>query len=262
MTENLIIDGERKYFVMVPNIIDDLGLSVYAFRLYVHMKRRAGEGLDGKCFESTKNLAKLCSMSIGKVTASKKELADNGLITIETKNRPSGGRPYHEIKISDVWKANVDRFSKGNDHLGDSNSKEEQVHHVNLASSPRELTSSPREPKKNPHNKNPLNENPKREGSNSEEEESQNPSLSKDFNLFDTIVEELKKSGQGVDADRLYVCIEAWRLVCAEALSEGKRWNPNNVNAILERYAPGGIENEEPYILDQLIQQFSSSEED
>jgi hypothetical protein len=32
----------RKYRIEIPNLIDDAGLSVYALRLYVHLKRVTG----------------------------------------------------------------------------------------------------------------------------------------------------------------------------------------------------------------------------
>ena len=45
MQNNLICDhsNDRNHFTIIPNIIDDLGLYVYAYRLYGHIKRVAGE---------------------------------------------------------------------------------------------------------------------------------------------------------------------------------------------------------------------------
>lgn len=107
MTDNLIIDNtsERKYFTMLPNLIDDLGLSVYAFRLYCHIKRVTGE--DGMCWQSTERLSKACRMSVHSVVDAKKELADAKLITIKSVKRPGGGRDFHVITIRDVWGKNL-----------------------------------------------------------------------------------------------------------------------------------------------------------
>ena len=106
MTENLIIDAsERKYFTMLPNLIDDLGLSVYAFRLYCHIKRVTGE--DGKCWQSTETLVKACRMSVHSVVDAKRELKDAKLITVKLVKRPGGGRDFHVVTIRDVWELNL-----------------------------------------------------------------------------------------------------------------------------------------------------------
>jgi len=131
----------RKYFIQIPNLIDDLDLSVYAFRLYVHLKRVAGD--DGTCWQSTRTLSKECGISMGKIPDTKKELKDKGLITIEHKPTKRGGRDYHEITLVDIWQKNMDTYASSPDEL---------------ASSPDELASSPHELKKNSiknnHNKN------------------------------------------------------------------------------------------------------------
>jgi hypothetical protein len=106
MTENLIIDAqERKYFTMLPNVVDDLGLSVYAFRLYCHIRRVTGE--DGKCWQSTETLAKASGMSVHAVVDAKRELAAANLVTITTVKRPGGGRAFHVITIRDIWERNL-----------------------------------------------------------------------------------------------------------------------------------------------------------
>jgi len=120
MTDTLIIDqsGDRKYYSQIPHLIDDLGLSVYGFRLYCHLKRVTGE--DGQSWQSTKTLATCCNMSIGSVVLAKQELVDNRLIKITETKSKHGGRDYHLITIVDIWKRNINLFSK------------EQVHVVNL----------------------------------------------------------------------------------------------------------------------------------
>ncbi|GAF99333.1 unnamed protein product, partial [marine sediment metagenome] len=51
MEQNQVRSEDRAYFTMMPNIIDDMGLDPYAFRLYVHLRRVAGE--NGACWQST-----------------------------------------------------------------------------------------------------------------------------------------------------------------------------------------------------------------
>jgi len=96
----------RKYRTEIPNLIDDAGLSVYAMRLYVHIKRVAGD--KGKCTQSTRTMAEHCNMSVGKVSASKKELLDAALIRIRKVKVSSGYSD--EITIVDVWDENFDIY--------------------------------------------------------------------------------------------------------------------------------------------------------
>ncbi len=100
--------NDRAYFTMIPNIVGECGLSVYAFRLYCQIKRVAGE--DGKCWQSTRTLAKNCKMSLGSVSKAKIELEEAGLIVISQKKMPYGGMDYHEIVVVDIWKRNVNEY--------------------------------------------------------------------------------------------------------------------------------------------------------
>jgi hypothetical protein len=99
----------RRYFTMIPNIIDDLDLSPYAFRLYVHLKRVAGD--EGTCYQNRDTLAEKCHMSAGSVTEAKNELVALGLIEIEDQPTTHGGKPYHIITITDVWDKNHSNYS-------------------------------------------------------------------------------------------------------------------------------------------------------
>src|SRR5690606_30289455 len=79
------------------------------FRLYCHIRRRAGE--EGKCYENTANLARACQMSAATVSRSKKELKEWGLIDIEKIERGHGEFAYDSITIKDIWKANAVFYS-------------------------------------------------------------------------------------------------------------------------------------------------------
>src|SRR6266481_4364218 len=63
----------RRYRTELPNLIDDLGLSMVAYRLYGHYKRVCGT--DGLCWQSARTIAGHCKMSVGSVVNARKQLA-------------------------------------------------------------------------------------------------------------------------------------------------------------------------------------------
>jgi hypothetical protein len=99
----------RKYRHEIPNIVDDLGLSPHAYRLYGHMKRVCGASPSGRCYQGTRTLAKHCKMSVGKISEAKKELMAFKLIAVET--FPASENKADQIRILDVWRANFERYS-------------------------------------------------------------------------------------------------------------------------------------------------------
>lgn len=97
--------GERKYFAMVPNFIDDIGLSQKAYRLYGHIKRVAGE--KGRFIEGVDAMAKHCQMSKPTAIKAKRELEHHNLIeVVAAKDRTSPD----ELVILDVWDRNTTHF--------------------------------------------------------------------------------------------------------------------------------------------------------
>lgn len=93
-------NDRRRYFTIIPNMIDDMDLTPYARVLYLHLKRVAGES--GACWEGVRTMAQRCHMSADAVIAAKRELAKAGLITIQ--KRPN--RESDVITITDVWDMN------------------------------------------------------------------------------------------------------------------------------------------------------------
>lgn len=95
----------RTHYSMIPNIIDDLDLSPYDVRLYMHIKRVAGE--NGTCFQSLKTMSDACRMSRPMVCKSKERLENMGLIAIKK------GDPLNHIcdtlLIIDIWDKNQER---------------------------------------------------------------------------------------------------------------------------------------------------------
>lgn len=147
MTENYIQTQEtpRNYFTMLPNLVDDLDLDPYEFRLYCHLRRVSGER--GACWQSTATLAEACKMSAGKVSQAKQKLATVGLIAIE--ERRTDGGINHVITVADIWEQNsvhqMNALAKESVHQVNANA--ESVHQMNAERSPGET-------KKNPSKKN------------------------------------------------------------------------------------------------------------
>ena len=123
----------HRYRTEIPNIIDDMDLSVYAFRLYVRLKRVAGD--DGRCFYSTRELAEQCRMSVGAVSKAKQDLVDADLIRIER----AGDWERDNITITDMWPANFAYFAMEKEaapcspHEQDCSHSEQAVHHMNTS---------------------------------------------------------------------------------------------------------------------------------
>lgn len=100
----------RDHFTMIPNIVDEqFDLDPYAFRLYAHLRKVAGEG--GASWQSTETLALFCRMSEGKISESKQVLVKAGLILI--RKEPGEHGPYDVITIVDIWAENYAAYLKG-----------------------------------------------------------------------------------------------------------------------------------------------------
>lgn len=107
-----------RYRVELPILIDDMNLSVYAFRLYVHLKRVAERSEEGSCWESARTLATACNMSSGQVSKAKDELERNGLIVRHIKMLRGG--IGDDIAIVDIWPENFKRYAPESDHRKES----------------------------------------------------------------------------------------------------------------------------------------------
>jgi len=142
-----VTDEGRGNFTIIPNIVDDMGLSLIAFRLYVHLKRVAGD--NGDCYQSTQTLAEKCGMGVGTISKAKQELQSAGLIKIQS--RAKENTHYHNITIANIWRENAEKYVKANSPDEIPSSPDEQ------ACSPSEFACSPSETIKNPINKNPIN---------------------------------------------------------------------------------------------------------
>lgn len=110
MENNIIQDAGdlRKYRTELPNLIDDMNLSVYAYRLYGHFKRVCGAN-GGMCRQGTRTISQHCGMSMGAVSKAKEELHKAGLISIVSHDRST--RLSDEITMVDVWPENFQVYS-------------------------------------------------------------------------------------------------------------------------------------------------------
>jgi hypothetical protein len=95
--------SRHPYRTEIPNMVFDMGLSVYALCLYAYIKRVAGD--KGECFQKVPLLAKACNMSVGSVTNAKRELLKAGLIEIAEVGRAGGTN--HDITVVDIWDINT-----------------------------------------------------------------------------------------------------------------------------------------------------------
>ncbi|RLC33282.1 hypothetical protein DRH14_05150 [Candidatus Shapirobacteria bacterium] len=86
-------------YTMVPDYILSLGLSPYAFTLYVHLRAMARGDRTGWHWKSTRALAQECNMSIGEVSQAKRELETAGLIERQLRIPEGGQRPCDFIRI-------------------------------------------------------------------------------------------------------------------------------------------------------------------
>jgi hypothetical protein len=241
MNDILVRSEERKYFTLIPNMIDDLHLTVYAFRLYCHIKRVVGEFEDGSCWQSTRTLATHCNMSLASISKAKKELEKAGLIRIESK--PGDHGDYHEITIRDVWARNMAQFSESS-----KRSPDERM------STPDERMSTPDERKRSPGEikEEPLKKNHPKKTIEKEDENSGGSSTTFQPPLavgikekqpkptfHDKIVDEILLQGREPDHAAIDEAIAMWYRESKE-----RDWKPTNIDGILERYDiitnPGG----------------------
>lgn len=119
MQQQITDEGDPKnYFTQLPNIVFEIGLKPLELVLYAHLKRAAGASVNGKCFKSTATLARETGMGAGTVSRTKTSLeakraalGHRPLIRTREVPNPRGGKPFQEITITNIWKANTDRFT-------------------------------------------------------------------------------------------------------------------------------------------------------
>lgn len=108
--------SRRKWRTELPNMLDELGLDVYEYRLLGHYIRR------GMTYEGSTETARVCNMSRRQVLNKRKSLAERGLIytchmskseLIAHKWRIPDDAPdgdYCVVKPLDIWEKNLEYF--------------------------------------------------------------------------------------------------------------------------------------------------------
>lgn len=84
----------KSFLVEIPEAMFNKDLTPFAFTLYFHIKVVAIRN-GGICSETTREMATHCRMSTGKISDTKKELVEAGLIEI----RKGKGQKVDTIKI-------------------------------------------------------------------------------------------------------------------------------------------------------------------
>ena len=224
MSDYEVVDAgdPRKYYTQLPNIIDDMNLSVYAFRLYAHLKRVAGDA--GTCWQSVTTLAEACQMSRGMIVKARGELEGKRLIKTVDVDNPKGGRDFKQITIIDIWRLNIEKYTSSQDEL---------------ASSPHEFTSSPGELKNNPIKNNPIKKVKEGSAKKPTDPRLAHPALRNYRGVAKRTISEAWRDDviaavgdSPANIDRWCDHIKAWI---------GKGWNASNISGILETYLAGGI---------------------
>lgn len=99
MDNQIIQSGtEEEYLTVTPNIIDDIGLDPFSFRLLYHYYR---------CkitWEETDLTAQVCNMSAKQVSNKRKALESDGLIRTELHGKTI------MVWVVDIWEANMAHY--------------------------------------------------------------------------------------------------------------------------------------------------------
>jgi len=115
----------HKWRTEIPNIVEDFLTDPFEFRIYLHIKRRAGDG--GNCTESSKKMAAACGMSLRKLREVKRSLEKprpefNNRPLIRTSHRKTESKDPDTdiITIVDVWDVNMEKFYKNKEKIGEA----------------------------------------------------------------------------------------------------------------------------------------------
>lgn len=146
--------ADHHYRTELPNIIFDLPLDSFEFKLYAFIKKIAGDS--NGCWKSNPNISKDLDISVTKIKDSLKVLASafellggQALITIIERKKPDGSPDSNLIIINNIWRMNGDHFRKDKQKEGGS-ANDGGVGRQKMEGG------SPNDHKEEPFNKNPL----------------------------------------------------------------------------------------------------------
>jgi len=98
----------RAFFFILPNLADDDGLDVYAFRLLAHYQRTAGP--NGACTEPTATTAQRCQMSPRRLAQARAELVAASWISLSYQG--AAGQQVPVVRVVDRMADNVARYRR------------------------------------------------------------------------------------------------------------------------------------------------------
>ncbi len=101
---------EPRHFARIPRMINETKMSVYAYRLYGHIKQLVGDS--GHCWQTLKTLTKKCNMSMTSVIKARNELESLGFITVSRIPREVKGGYYFVVTPVWLWEENNERYDK------------------------------------------------------------------------------------------------------------------------------------------------------
>jgi len=97
--------GDRKYFVITPQLVWALSRDNFDMGLWYVVKMIAGD--DGECYLSTEELAILAMMSVGKLVDCRTYLLEQGLLEGEIRKDPGYPQPVWHLRVPNLWPANI-----------------------------------------------------------------------------------------------------------------------------------------------------------
>ena len=105
---------DRRYFITLPNLVDDSDLDPFECRLLLHYKRVCGD--EGTCYQSLTTTASICHIRRATVIAARDRLVAKGWITVSKEKTPVGLATV--VTIIDRWLENTQRYACTNGHTG------------------------------------------------------------------------------------------------------------------------------------------------
>lgn len=103
-TANPPAKSKRRFFVMTPQLVWALSRDPYDFMLWSVVKMAAWD--TGECILSTRDLATLSMMSVGKVQDCRAYLLRMGLLEGEFRRDPGYPQPVYHLRVPDLWQRN------------------------------------------------------------------------------------------------------------------------------------------------------------
>jgi hypothetical protein len=152
--ENKIKDnsGDKKYFIVTPRLVWLLARDPYDLSFWDTVKDIAGD--EGECRITTKELAMLCMMSVGKVSECRRFWINNGLLNGHREKEPNERNAIWHLIIPDFWEKNIEQSKiyktiKSRIEF----KKKQQIDNKKTVSPHETVTVSPHEKGSSPHEK-------------------------------------------------------------------------------------------------------------